>query len=187
MTQDDVFLGVNRISTPAYYNEIDPYAAQWLRNLIAAGHIAAGDVDERSIVDVRTDDLAGYDQCHFFAGIGGWPFAFRLAGWPDSRPVWSGSCPCQPYSLGGKEAAQSDERHLWPHWYRLIGECRPAKIFGEQVESAIAFGWLDDTFHDLETKGYACASAVLPAAAVEAAHERSRIFFVADAECEGGR
>jgi hypothetical protein len=37
----------------AYYNEIDPYAAQWLRNLISAGHIAPGDVDERSIVDVR--------------------------------------------------------------------------------------------------------------------------------------
>ena len=31
----------------AYYNEIDPYAAQWLRNLIAAGHLPAGDVDER--------------------------------------------------------------------------------------------------------------------------------------------
>ena len=28
----------------AYYNEFDPYAAQWLRNLIAAGLIAPGDV-----------------------------------------------------------------------------------------------------------------------------------------------
>jgi DNA (cytosine-5)-methyltransferase 1 len=33
----------------AYYNEIDPFAAQWLRNLIDAGHIAPGDVDERDI------------------------------------------------------------------------------------------------------------------------------------------
>lgn len=69
-----------------YYNEIDPYAAQQLRNLIAAGHIAYGHVDERSIVDVRANDLAGFVQCHFFAGLGGWPLAFRLAGWPDSRP-----------------------------------------------------------------------------------------------------
>lgn len=52
----------------AYYNEIDPYAAQWLRNLIAAGHIAPGDVDERSIEDVKPDDIKHYTQCHFFAG-----------------------------------------------------------------------------------------------------------------------
>ena len=36
----------------AYYNEIDPYAAQLLRNLIDAGDIAPGVVDERSIEDV---------------------------------------------------------------------------------------------------------------------------------------
>ena len=33
----------------AYYNEIDPYAAQWLRNLIEAGHIAAGDVYQANL------------------------------------------------------------------------------------------------------------------------------------------
>ena len=87
---------------PAYYNEIDSYAAQWLRNLVAAGHIADGDVDERSIVDVRADDLAGIRQCHFFAGIGGWPYALALAGWPDDREVWTGSCPCQPLSSAGQ-------------------------------------------------------------------------------------
>jgi DNA (cytosine-5)-methyltransferase 1 len=59
----------------AYYNEHDPFAAAWLRNLIAAGHIAPGDVDERSIVDVRSADLVGYRQCHFFAGIGVWSHA----------------------------------------------------------------------------------------------------------------
>src|SRR3990167_3813886 len=74
-------------SMTAYYNEIDPYAAQWLRNLIKAGHIAPGDVDERSIVDVRADDLRGYTQCHFFAGIGVWSHALRLAGWPDELAV----------------------------------------------------------------------------------------------------
>ena len=100
----------------AYYNEIDPYAAQWLRNLIAAGHIAPGDVDERSIVDVKPDDLRSYAQCHFFAGIGGWSYALRLAGWPDDRPVWTGSCPCQPFSSAGAGKAADDERHLWPKW-----------------------------------------------------------------------
>jgi DNA (cytosine-5)-methyltransferase 1 len=163
----------------AYYNEIDPYAAQWLRNLIDAGQIAAGDVDGRSIRDVRPSDLAGYTQCHFFAGIGGWSYALRLAGWPDHRSVWTGSCPCQPFSGAGKRAKQSDERHLWPNWYGLIRECRPGAIFGEQVDDALAAGWLDDALCDLETEAYACAAAVLPACSVTSPHERQRIFFVA--------
>jgi DNA (cytosine-5)-methyltransferase 1 len=128
----------------AYYNEIDPYAAQWLRNLIDAGHIAPGDVDERSIVDVQPDDLRGYTQCHFFAGIGGWSLALRLAGWPDDdRPVWTGSCPCQPFSAAGAQRGSDDERHLWPAFFRLIGERRPAVVFGEQVAGAAGLAWLD--------------------------------------------
>jgi hypothetical protein len=129
----------------AYYNEIDPYAAQWLRNLIEKGQIAKGDVDERSIVDVKPDDLRGYSQAHFFAGIGGWSIALRLAGWPDDRPVWTGSCPCQPYSVasvghGGAKGGR-DNRDLWPVLFSLVRERCPAKLFGEQVSSAIKWGW----------------------------------------------
>jgi DNA (cytosine-5)-methyltransferase 1 len=169
-----------------YYNEIDPYAAAWLRNLIGAGHIAAGDVDERSIVDVRADDLRSYTQCHFFAGIGGWSLALRLAGWPDDRPVWTGSCPCQPFSAAGAGKAADDERHLWPAWFPLIAERRPAIVFGEQVEAAIGWGWLDAVFADLEDEGYACGTAVLPACGVGAPHIRQRCWFVAD-NTEPGR
>jgi DNA (cytosine-5)-methyltransferase 1 len=167
----------------AYYSEWDPYAADWLRNLIAAGHLPPGDVDERSIVDVRPDDLRGYTQCHFFAGIGGWAYAARLAGWPDDEPLWTGSCPCQPFSVAGKGLGAADERHLWPAWFGLIRECRPAIIFGEQVAAAIAKGWLDGVFINLESIDYAGAAAVLPAIGVGAPHQRDRIVFVAhDAE-----
>jgi DNA (cytosine-5)-methyltransferase 1 len=172
----------------AYYNEIDPYAAQWLRNLIAAGHIAPGDVDERSIVDVQPDDLKGYTQCHFFAGIGGWSLAARLAGWPDERPLWTGSCPCQPYSVGsvahGGAQGQGDERHLWPSFFGLIRERSPAVVFGEQVVSAIGWGWYDELCWDMESVGYACAAAVIPARAVKARHERKRLIWLADPCCE---
>jgi DNA (cytosine-5)-methyltransferase 1 len=164
----------------AYYNEIDPYAAEWLRNLIKAGHIADGDVDERSIIDVRPIDLKGYTQCHFFAGIGVWSHALRAAGWGDSRPVWTGSCPCQPFSVAGAGAGTADERHLWPVWYELIRQCRPELVFGEQVEAAIRHGWLDLVQGDLEGIGYAVAAAGIPASSVGAPHIRHRVWFVGD-------
>jgi DNA (cytosine-5)-methyltransferase 1 len=169
----------------AYYNEIDKFAAEWLRNLIKAGHIAPGDVDERDIRDVRPDDLAGYTQCHFFAGIGGWSYALRLADWPDDRPAWSGSCPCQPFSAAGRGAGFADERHLWPHFHWLIGQCRPPVVFGEQVSSKDGLGWFDLVQADLEGQGYAVGALDACAAGVGAPHIRQRLWWVADAGSEG--
>lgn len=168
-----------------YYNEHDPFAAQWLRNLIAAGHLPPGDVDERSIEDVAPADLAGYRHCHFFAGIGGWPLAMRLAGWPDDEPLWTGSCPCQPFSAAGQGAGFADERHLWPSWFWLITQCQPRALVGEQVASADALKWWDLVATDLEGQGYACAAVDLPAASVGAPHKRQRLWWVADATSEG--
>jgi len=163
----------------AYYNEIEPYAAQWLRNLIAKGLIADGEVDTRSIVDVAPDDIRGFTQCHFFAGIGGWSHALRLAGWPDDRPVWTGSCPCQPFSVAGKGAGTDDPRHLWPHFHRLISAVRPPVVLGEQVAGAAGKSWLDGVRADLEREGYASRGADLPALAVNAPHIRQRLYWVA--------
>lgn len=168
-------------ATRAYYNENDPYAAQWLKNLIARGLIAPGDVDDRSITEVHPDDLRGYQQCHFFAGIAGWSLALRLAGWPDNRPVWSGSAPCQPFSAAGQQRGFADERHLWPAFFRLISECRPATVIGEQVASGGGLAWLDHVFADLEDADYAVAAADLCAAGIGAPHIRQRLYWVAHA------
>lgn len=167
--------------TPAaYYNEIDPFAAQWLRNLIAAGHIAPGEVDERSIEDVTPDDLRGFTQCHFFAGIGVWSHSLRLAGWPDDRPVWTGSCPCQPFSAAGKGDGFADERHLWPHFFHLISERRPQHVFGEQVASGNANTWFDLVQADLEGVGYAFGLVPFTSAGIGAPHIRERAYWVAN-------
>lgn len=174
----------------AYYNEVDPHAVQHLRNLIDAGHIAPGVVDTRSIEDVTPNDIKGFNQCHFFAGIGGWSLALRRAGWSDSRPAWTASCPCQPFSAAGKGLGFADERHLWPSAHWLVGQCRPVVVFGEQSGSADANDWIDLVQDDVEALGYAFGAVAFPSASVGAPHQRDRAYWVADADCqqwEGGR
>jgi len=166
-----------------YYNEFDPKAAAWLRELIARGHIPEGFVDTRSIAEVSPKDLHDYEQCHFFAGIGGWPLALQLAGW--DRPVWTGSCPCQPFSIAGAGRGTADERHLWPQFARLIAKCQPPVVFGEQVASKAGREWLAGVRADLEGMAYAVGAADLCAAGVGAPHIRQRLFWAADTYSPG--
>jgi len=163
----------------AIYNEIEKYPAAWLQNLIDAGHIAPGRVDRRSIKDLEPADVGGPGQRHFFAGIGVWQYALRIAGVADAADIWTGSCPCQPFSAAGNRRGVDDERHLWPDWFTLICECRPAIIFGEQVAGSAGVDWLTAVFADLEACGYSCAGADLAAASIGAPHKRQRLFWVA--------
>ncbi len=163
-----------------YYNEIDPKAAAWLRELIKERLIPNGHVDERSIADIPPADLDGFTQCHFFAGIGGWPYALRLADWPEDRPVWTGSCPCQPFSVAGQGKGIDDDRHLWPAFRWLIAQCRPPVVFGEQVASADGREWLTGVRLDLEALEYEVGAADLCVAGVGAPHIRQRLWWVAD-------
>ena len=163
-----------------YYNEFDPKAAAWLQQLIDDKQIPNGHVDSRSITEVQPSDLAGFSQCHFFAGIGGWSLALRLAGWPEDRPVWTGSCPCQPFSVCGKRTGFDDHRHLWPEFKRLIEACNPPTVFGEQVSSKEGRVWLQAVFDDLENIGYEFAGADLCSAWAGAPHLRKRLYFAAN-------
>lgn len=168
----------------AYYNEHDPFAAAWLRELIKDGLVAAGEVDERGIEDVQPEDLRGFTQCHFFAGIGVWSYALRAARWSDDTPVWTGSCPCQSFSQSGKGGGFSDKRHLWPTWFRLISESRPDVCFGEQVSGADGRAWYDVVAADMEGIGYAIGSLGTTAAGIGAFHIRQRLYFVAQSDSE---
>jgi DNA (cytosine-5)-methyltransferase 1 len=165
---------------PVFYNDNCVYAAAWLRNLTSAGHLPAGVVDDQDIERITPDALKGFKECHFFAGVGGWSLALRLAGWPLGRPVWTGSCPCQPFSSAGKRKGTADSRHLWPEFLRLIAECRPPAIFGEQVASKLGRKWLARVRFDLEALGYGVGAADLCGACVGAPHIRQRLYWVAD-------
>jgi DNA (cytosine-5)-methyltransferase 1 len=167
------------------YNENDPGAVEWLTELQSRGLIARGDIDGRSIEELRGEDCEL--TSHFFAGIGGWAYALQLAGWDPARPVWSGSCPCQPFSTSGAKRGFSDSKHLWPVWYELIRECRPAVVFGEQTASALGREWLARVRADLEELGYAVGAADLCAAGVNAPQRRQRLYWVAHAGHGGDR
>lgn len=173
----------------AYYNEIDPPAVAILRQLIAEGVIAPGEVDTRSIKEVQPNDLRGFTQVHLFAGGGLWSVAARLAGWPDWAPIWTGSCPCQPFSAAGKGGGTDDPRHLWPDFLRLIRACRdaghgPPVIMGEQVSGAAGYGWFDGVRADLASEGYASRARDFPACSVDAPHQRNRLYWIAVADDE---
>lgn len=163
----------------AYYNDSDEYVCEWTRNLVRAKLIPDGVVDSRSIREVQPEDLREFTQVHLFSGIAGWAHALSLAGWPDDWPVWTGSCPCQPFSGAGKHKGYADDRHLWPDMYRLVSECRPPIVFGEQVASKLGREWLYGVRSDLESSGYAVGAADLPAAGVGAPHIRQRLYWMA--------
>ena len=169
----------------AFYNEIDPFAAHLLRTQIAQGVIAPGVVSEKSIKDLTADDLQGFTQVHLFAGGGLWSAASRSAGWSDDRPLWTASCPCQPFSQAGQGRGVDDPRHLWPDVDRLINEARrrlwnrPPPIVGEQVAGSAGYHWFDGVRTDLARQGYGARVVDFPACAVDAPHIRQRLYWAA--------
>lgn len=184
----------NRIAFPAYYNDFDEGSVAWLAELMKQGHIPPGEIDRRSILDVSVSDLRGFKQCHFFAGIGGWAYALRLAGVPVDISLWTGSPPCQPFSVAGRQKGRDDERHLAPHFVDLVRAARPGMLLGEQVASAEVFGkvakrvrgnavpppdwaWLDDLSDRLEAARYSFGASDFPSAGVGAPHIRQRTYF----------
>ena len=172
--------------TKAYYNEFDPKAAEWLRQLIKSGDITPGYVDDRSITEVTPNDLRGYSRVHFFAGIGTWDYALNQAGWGVEQ-VWTASLPCQPFSVAGKGLGKSDERHLLPHFIELVRQCKPSILFGEQVPGAIKHGWLDDLYAEMEACEYAIGSIIIGAHSVGAAHIRQRLYWLANSVNNSGK
>jgi DNA (cytosine-5)-methyltransferase 1 len=165
-----------------YYNEIDPFASTWLENLKDAGMIPDGEIDTRAIQDVKAHDLHGFTQCHFFAGIGGWPLALKIAGWPTTTPIWTGSPPCQDASclasIHGKQSGVDGKRTgMALVWLELIEQCRPPFVVFENVPG---FEKNPGPFFDrLGQAGYSISREKRTARSVGAPHIRRRLFAIA--------
>ena len=102
---------------------------------------------------------------------------------PTRPDVICGGFPCQPFSQAGKQQAQDDARHLWPEMFRLIRECRPTWVVGENVAGLIRLG-LDEVLADLESEGYSTRTFNIPACSVGAPHLRQRLWIVAHSDSE---
>ena len=96
----------------------------------------------------------------------------------DSIDIITGGYPCQPFSIAGLKKGVEDPRHLWPEYFRLIKECRPTWIIGENVSGHIKLG-LDAVQEDLESEGYSLRTFSVSASSIGANHQRERIWTVA--------
>jgi DNA (cytosine-5)-methyltransferase 1 len=99
--------------------------------------------------------------------------------------ILTGGFPCQPFSLAGKRKGTEDSRYLWPEMLRAIREIQPRWVVAENVfglinqQGGLVF---EQVCLDLETEGYEVQPFVLPAAAVDAPHNRLRVWIVAYSE-----
>jgi DNA (cytosine-5)-methyltransferase 1 len=102
--------------------------------------------------------------------------------------ILTGGFPCQPYSSAGKRLGKADERHLFPHMLRCIKEVKPRWIIGENVRGLVNWNGgmvFNEVYDDLEREGYEVQSFLIPAASVNAPHQRYRIWFVANSTSIG--
>ena len=96
----------------------------------------------------------------------------------------TGGFPCQPFSSAGKKRGKEDDRYLWPEMLRIIKECKPTWIIGENVAGIINMA-LEQVCSDLEGAGYEVQPLIIPACAVDAPHRRDRVWIIGYAQHDG--
>ena len=102
----------------------------------------------------------------------------------DNIDIITGGYPCQPFSVAGNKKGVEDPRHLWPEYFRLIKECRPTWVIGENVAGHIKLG-LDAVQEDLESEGYSLRTFSISASSIGANHQRERVWIIANSERNG--
>ena len=100
--------------------------------------------------------------------------------------IITGGYPCQPFSVAGSQRGEKDKRHLWPDMFRIVKECKPTWVIGENVSGHIKLG-LDTVLQDLESEGYSVRAFSISASSIGANHQRERVWIVAHSNLENTR
>jgi DNA (cytosine-5)-methyltransferase 1 len=100
--------------------------------------------------------------------------------------IITGGYPCQPFSVAGSQLGEKDKRHLWPDMFRIIKECKPTWVIGENVGGHIKLG-LDTVLQDLESEGYSVRAFSISASSIGANHQRERVWVIAHSNVENTR
>jgi DNA (cytosine-5)-methyltransferase 1 len=100
--------------------------------------------------------------------------------------IITGGYPCQPFSVAGSQRGEKDKRHLWPDMFRIVKECKPTWVIGENVSGHIKLG-LDTVLQDLESEGYSVRAFSISASSIGANHQRERVWIIAHSNMENTR
>ena len=100
--------------------------------------------------------------------------------------IITGGYPCQPFSIAGSQRGEKDTRHLWPDMFRIVKECKPTWVIGENVSGHIKLG-LDTVLQDLESEGYSVRAFSISASSIGANHQRERVWIIAHSNMENTR
>ena len=100
--------------------------------------------------------------------------------------IVTGGYPCQPFSIAGSQRGEKDTRHLWPDMFRIVKECKPTWVIGENVSGHIKLG-LDTVLQDLESEGYSVRAFSISASSIGANHQRERVWIIAHSNMENTR
>jgi DNA (cytosine-5)-methyltransferase 1 len=106
---------------------------------------------------------------------------FSASAWRGVGLV-TGGFPCPPYSVAGKQLGPADDRDLFGHGLRVIGEVRPDGVMIENVRGILdpRFGEVRDNIRaGLAKLGFWCDWRLLNAAGFGASQLRPRVVFVA--------
>ena len=128
-----------------------------------------------SILKKRWPDVPIYNDVRKIKGD---EFIERLG----TVDVVHGGFPCQDLSVAGKRAGlvcggEYTRSGLWYEMLRIISECRPRYVVGENVRGAISLA-LDEVQRGLEAENYEVRTFLIPASAVGAPHQRERVFII---------
>jgi site-specific DNA-cytosine methylase len=103
--------------------------------------------------------------------------SFDGRAWRGKVDLITAGLPCQPFSVAGKQQGEADDRYIWPEFFRILGEVRPALVFLENVPAFLA--WFQPIGEELSEMGYQFEAGLYSAEECGSPQKRERFFCLA--------